>query len=43
MYEGANVQGCSRRMALEGQDLPCTYLVQHELKAALLLLLLSLL
>ena len=31
------VQGCSEQIALEGLDLPRTYLAQHELESLLLL------
>ena len=32
------LQGCSEQIALEGQDLPRTYLAHPELEALLLLL-----
>ena len=28
-----SLQGCSEQIALEGQDLPRTYLAQHELES----------
>ena len=34
------IQGCSEQIALEGQDLPRTYLLQHELESVFMLLLL---